>query len=82
MERVRLNAALITLESEMRYHRVTGHETEEFINGYLPDFTTAPSQLPIKLEGSQGVFRDVTAQEQKAIKLTLLLSCLRSNMQH
>ncbi len=72
MQRIRLNAALITLESDLRHHRAIGHQTQEFINGYLPDFKQSPAELPNKPEGRVAVFRDVTALERTAVTKTLL----------
>ena len=44
MQLICLNAALITLESELRYHRQVS-----------PDFKKSPAELPIKPKGPVAV---------------------------
>lgn len=82
MECVRLNAALINLESDLRYHRALRHETDEFIRGYLPDCKVSPSQKPIKPEGREGVYRNVTAVEQRAVTKSLLAELTEEEAPH
>ena len=71
MERARLNAALIWLESELRAHLRSKQLPDDNVVGYIPDFTVPLSQRPPKLKGKTRKYK-LTAEEQDALTEVLI----------
>lgn len=71
MQRVRENAGLIRLESEVRSYNTAHQLSEDNLKGFMPDFEAPLSQRPPALKGKSKK-RPLTTENQLAMTELLI----------